>query len=470
MADIENKNLHVVFLPYFICSHMLPLLDVAILFATLGGLKVSVITTPHNAAIFQFTINERLKSGVQIAIHSLKFPSEQVDLPEGIENFSTVTSSEQYPKLKRAIGLLQKPMENLTRSLSPHCIFSDYFFPWSVDLALELKIPRLLFFPYNFFYHFTNKPYKKVVEPATESSSVCQLPRKLKLKRSRQPNQDITEASFEASFREQFKWSYGTVHNTFLEIEPTYANMYKKSICKRSWHIGPLFHLCGRKEVRISGDCNTSSVMNCLNWLDTQKAKSVVYVCFGSMVLLNDMQLTEIVLALKASSQPFVLVTKKSMPIPGVGDFEENNGIIITGWAPQIKILNHPAVGAFMTHCGWDSVLEAMVAGVPLITCPLFAEQFHNEKLIIQILGNGVEVGSEVCNFSPEIKSPVIGNDKIKKAVMRLMRGSFESEMIRRRAEEISVMAKRATEEGGSSYNDLMALIQEIKDCVVGKE
>lgn len=103
MANIENKNLHVVFLPYFTCSHMLPLMDVAILFATLGGFKVSIITTPHNAAILHLTINERLKFGLQIAIHSLKFPSEQVDLPEGIENCGMVTSPEQYQKLKQAI-------------------------------------------------------------------------------------------------------------------------------------------------------------------------------------------------------------------------------------------------------------------------------------------------------------------------------------------------------------------------------
>lgn len=459
MANVENKSLHVIFLPYFIYSHMLPVLDIAILFATLGHVKVSIVTTPHNATIFQFIVNERVKSGTQISIHSLEFPFEQVDLPEGIENFATVTSSEQYPKLKRAIGLIQKPMENLTRSLSPDCIFSDLFYPWSVDLALELKIPRLIFFPYNFFYHFSKKHYKKVVEPEAESSSLFQIRRKLKLKRSQQQDQYLNKFSF----REQLKWSYGTVHNTFLDIEPTYADMYKKFICKKSWHIGPLFHLCGRKEVQISGDCNASSDLSCLSWLDTQKVKSVIYVCFGSMAIINDIQLTEIVLALKASNQPFILVTKNSMPIPGAGEFEDSNGIVINGWAPQIKILNHPAVGAFMTHCGWDSILEAMVAGVPLITWPLFAEQFDNEKLIIQNLGNGVEVGSEIYNFSPEIRSPVIGKDKIKKAVMRLMCGSHESEMIRCRAEEISLMAKRATEEDGSSYNDLMALIQEIK-------
>ncbi|WOH02834.1 hypothetical protein DCAR_0522224 [Daucus carota subsp. sativus] len=186
------------------------------------------------------------------------------------------------------------------------------------------------------------------------------------------------------------------------------------------------------------------------------------------MVKFSDAQLREIVRALNASNQPFIFVTKTSVSV--LGGFDENKGVIINGWAPQIKILNHVAVGGFMTHCGWNSVLEAMVAGVPLITWPLFAEQFFNERFIIQVLGNGVEVGSDVWNSGMVIKSPVIEKRKIERAVVRLMGGSDESKMIRRRAEELSVMARRATEEGGSSCEDLAALIQDIKDLAAKKK
>ncbi|XP_074365832.1 nuatigenin 3-beta-glucosyltransferase-like [Apium graveolens] len=424
--------------------------------------------------MFQSLVDKSISLGRQIAIHSIKFPSEQVNLPEGIESFTTVTSPEQNFKVWQATELIQKPMENLIRSLSPDCIFSDMCFPWTVDLALELNIPRLMFFASSFFYQcveHTLKLYEScndMVESGTETFSIPELPDDIKMKKSQLPDH-MSRTQFGEHFKlivESQTRSYGTVHDTFFELEPAYVDLYKKTICNKSWHIGPLFHSSGRNGVHISGKI-TSSHQHCINWLDRQKPKSVVYVCFGSMVKFSDRQCTEILQALNASNQPFVFVTKTSAFV--LGDFDEKKGIVINGWAPQIKILNHVAVGGFMTHCGWNSVLEAMVAGVPLITWPLFAEQFYNERLIVQILGNGVEVGSDFWNLLAEIKCPVIDKQKIEKAVMRLMGGSAESEMIRQRAEEISVMAKRAVKEGGSSYNDLTALIQDIKDLKVHK-
>ena len=149
---------------------------------------------------------------------------------------------------------------------------------------------------------------------------------------------------------------------------------------------------------------------------------------------------------------------------------ENSRGMVIRGWAPQVRILSHPAIGGFLTHCGWNSVLESIVAGVPLITWPMFAEQFYNENLITRILKIGVEVGSGVWNPGLEITSPVVGSDKILKAVNRLMGGSGEAEEIRRRAKELAEMADRSVEEGGSTYTDLKALIEEIKEVVIQKD
>ncbi|XP_017251161.1 nuatigenin 3-beta-glucosyltransferase [Daucus carota subsp. sativus] len=474
MANIANHNIHVVFLPYLTSSHLIPLVDAALLFASRDGVKVSIVTTPCNAAMFQSSVDKSTNSGHQIAIYSVEFPSAQVNLPEGIESMSTATSIEQYLKVWKAIELIQKPMENLIRSLSPDCIFSDMFYPWTVDLALELNIPRLMFFASSFFYQCIRHNIKlrtdNLVKPGTETFSVPDLPHCIEMKKTQLPEYYMTRTQFGEYIKVIDKsqtQSYGTVHDTFFELEPAYVDLYKNTICQKSWHIGPLFHFSRRNEVQISGE-NISSNQDCLNWLDTQEPKSVVYVCFGSMVKFSDAQLREIVRALNASNQPFIFVTKTSVSV--LGGFDENKGVIINGWAPQIKILNHVAVGGFMTHCGWNSVLEAMVAGVPLITWPLFAEQFFNERFIIQVLGNGVEVGSDVWNSGMVIKSPVIEKRKIERAVVRLMGGSDESKMIRRRAEELSVMARRATEEGGSSCEDLAALIQDIKDLAAKKK
>ncbi|KAA0031313.1 scopoletin glucosyltransferase-like [Cucumis melo var. makuwa] len=98
----------------------------------------------------------------------------------------------------------------------------------------------------------------------------------------------------------------------------------------------------------------------------------------------------------------------------------EGKGIIIRGWAPQVLILDHPAVGGFITHCGWNSTLEGVVAGVPMVTWPVAAEQFYNEKLVTEVLKIGVGVGVQkwVRTIGDFINSEVV-----EKKIGRIMEG-----------------------------------------------
>ncbi|KAH0642926.1 hypothetical protein KY289_033900 [Solanum tuberosum] len=474
--DNGSKQLHVLFLPYFATGHIIPLVNAARLFASHGGVKVTILTTHHNASLFRSSIDNSL-----ISIDTLKFPSTEVGLPEGIENFSSTSSNEIGGKVFHGIYLLQKPMEDKIREIHPDCIFSDMYFPWTVDIALELKIPRLLFNQSSYMYNSIlynlrlYKPHEYLMESKSITStnfSVPGLPDKIEFKLSQLTDDLIRPADQRNDFdelldrtRESEDQSYGIVHDTFYELEPDYAEYYQKMKKTKCWQIGPISYfsskLSPRKELISSADESISSVVE---WLNKQKHKSVLYVSFGSIVRFPEEQLAEIAKALEASTVPFIWVVKEDQSAKTTwlpeSLFDEKKGLIINGWAPQLTILDHSAVGGFMTHCGWNSVLEALIAGVPLVTWPVFAEQFYNEKLV-EVMGLGVKVGAEVhsSDGGVEISSPVLRTEKIKEAIERLM----ESQKIREKAVSMSKMAKNAVEEGGSSWNNLTALIDDIK-------
>ncbi|MFS7990272.1 putative UDP-glucuronosyl/UDP-glucosyltransferase, UDP-glycosyltransferase family [Helianthus anomalus] len=466
-----SSNLHVVFIPAMLPGHMIPLVQAARLFAA-RGIHSTIITTVHNALTIQPSIEGDIDRGYPLTVRTINFPASEVGLPIGIENMSACTTEEMVSAIYRSVPLLQTPMEQVIRDVAPDCIFSDMFFTWTADLAKELNIPRLLFYSNNFIYHSishslrVHAPHANV-KSEFESFVVPDLPDKITMKRS-QVSHHFTSKTLMGDMMERVRQSeersFGVVHNTFYEIEPAYADHIKKIKGKKVWHIGPLFEFFNR-DGRVVEEKHS-----CLSWLDDQKPKSVIYVSFGSMVRFPESQITEIALALEESKQPFVWVVRKEGN-EGTGGlpegFEqrigtENKGFVITGWAPQVEILQHPSVGGFLTHCGWNSVLEAATAGVPLITWPLYAEQFYNEKLV-ELLGIGVGVGANVWNPSFVITSPIIEKRCILEAIELITSGSVVAERIRQNSKELAMKAKKVVEEGGSSLNHLNALIDELK-------
>ncbi|KAH6818907.1 UDP-glucosyl transferase 73B3 [Perilla frutescens var. frutescens] len=236
----------------------------------------------------------------------------------------------------------------------------------------------------------------------------------------------------------------------------------------KEWHIGPLL-LCKINEVERKSPSENDE-RDFITWLDAKRPNSVVYVCFGSMVTFTPAQLHETAVRLEESGQDFIWVVRRGKEKDDEANedwlpqkFEERmegKGLIIRGWAPQVMILDHPAIGDFVTHCGWNSTLEGICAGVPMVTWPVFAEQFFNEKLVTEILGTGFSVGSKKWQMAA---SDGVGRDAVAGEVERVMVGGEAADM-RSRAEYYKKMARKAVEEGGSSYNALNALIDDLSN------
>lgn len=159
---------------------------------------------------------------------------------------------------------------------------------------------------------------------------------------------------------------------------------------KRSYFVGPLSLPLLPLEAS-SGDSP------CIDWLDGKPTRSMVYLCFGSLTRVSETQLSEVALELESSGKAFLWVIRADAWVPPEGWKERvgERGMVVTGWARQTSILNHPSVGAFMTHCGWNSILETVSAGLLVLTLPMVFEQFITERFVTEILAIGKRLWPE---------------------------------------------------------------------------
>ncbi|XP_059654558.1 scopoletin glucosyltransferase-like [Cornus florida] len=458
--------------------HMIPTMDMAKLFASHGGVKTTIITTPLNAPIFAKAIQTTKNMSNHIAISVIKFPAEEAGLPDGCENVDQIHSEDMVPNFFKATTMLQGPLEHAIEEGHPDCLVADMFFPWATDIAAKFNIPRLVFHGTSVFALCAGenmrlyKPQKNVSSDY-EPFIVPNLPHEVKITKMQLADHDKEDIETDFSKLldkaiETEMTSFGVVVNSFHELEPAYADHYRRVLGRKAWHIGPV-SLCNREvEDKAQRGKETSiDKLACLKWLDSKKPNSVIYVCFGSGAGFATSQLYEIAMGLEASGQEFIWVVRRAKneddnenwSPEGFEERTKDKGLIIRGWAPQVLILDHDAVGGFVTHCGWNSTLEGVSAGVPMVTWPFFADQFFNEKLVTEILKIGVCVGSDQQWKRGAIDG--VKSEAIENAVKEIMVGE-EAEERRRRARTLKEMASKAVEEGGSSHTDLNALIKEL--------
>ncbi|KAJ6899499.1 UDP-glycosyltransferase 89B1 [Populus alba x Populus x berolinensis] len=160
---------------------------------------------------------------------------------------------------------------------------------------------------------------------------------------------------------------------------------------ERVYAVGPVNLLGPERTDR--GNPVTGSSANVFKWLDGCPDGSVLYVCFGSQKLLNKKQMEALADGLEKSMVRFIWVVKTGTAQQVEDGFDERlagRGLVIRGWAPQVKILSHRAVGWFLSHCGWNSVLEGIVAGAMILAWPMEADQFIDARLLVEELGVGV--------------------------------------------------------------------------------
>ncbi|XP_052150521.1 scopoletin glucosyltransferase-like [Oryza glaberrima] len=485
VGEGEQQPLHILFFPFIAHGHLIPVADMAALFAA-RGVRCTILTTPVNAAVIRSAVdraNDASRGTGSPEISITLFPFPDVGLPPGVESAPGISSKAEQEKIAEAFLRFREPFDRFLAEHHTDAVVVDSFFHWSSDAAADHGVPRLAFLGSSLFARacsdsmLRHNPVEASPDDPDAVVSLPDLPHRVELRRSQM--MDPTEREGEWAFLQLVnaadQRSFGELFNSFREMEPDYVEHYHTKLGRRAWLLGPVALAAG-KGMAERQDTDTDSGRlspdeeRCLRWLNGKAAGSVVYISFGTLARLLAAELTEIARALQLSGKNFLwIITREDtdasewMP-DGFADLmaRGERGLIVRGWAPQVLVLNHPAVGGFVTHCGWNSVLEAVSAGVPMVAWPRFTDQFYNEKLIVEILKVGVGVGAREFASFIDHRSQVIAGEVIAEAIGRVMGEGEEGEAMRKKVKELSEKARSAVKEGGSSYDDAGRLLDEL--------
>lgn len=250
------------------------------------------------------------------------------------------------------------------------------------------------------------------------------------------------------------------VINTFDDLEHEVLNAMQ-SMFHNIYSIGSLSLLVNRLQntsLNATGSNLWKEERECLDWLATKEPNSVVYVNFGSITVMTAQQMSEFAWGLANSNHNFLWVVRPDLVrgefamLPDeFANITKERGLLVS-WCPQEEVLSHPSVGGFLTHCGWNSTIESICAGVPVICWPFFADQQMNCRFACTTWGIGMEIES---NGERQRES-------IEGLVRELMEGERGKEM-RQRTLEWKESAENAVKEGvGSSCVNLEKLINDV--------
>ncbi|XP_047336336.1 UDP-glycosyltransferase 71A15-like [Impatiens glandulifera] len=374
----------------------------------------------------------------------------------------------QIPIVREAIAA-----EVISRPGNLVGILMDMFCACMVDVANEFHVPSYIYFPpsaacLGLMNHMQSLRDK---EHGTDGSEFMNSDVQLDIPIFSNPYPAkvlplsmIDEENGSTTFlglTKKFSQSKGIVVNTFAGMESLVIRVISENEkLPPIYPVGPLLN----HEKGVGGDDDEHDEI--MRWLDAQPHSSVVFLCFGSMGIFGEGQVKEIAVALERSRHRFLwslrMPPTSTVPIKEVlpeGFFERTCKVgKLIGWAPQVEVLSHKAVGGFVSHCGWNSTLESLWCGVPMAAWPLYSEQKMNAFLLVKELKLAVEVKMDYhMNFNG-VEEEIVEASVIEKAIMQLMNDG----RMRKRVKDKSQKSREAVMEGGSSYISLDRFIDDV--------
>ncbi|KMZ73931.1 Flavonoid glucosyltransferase, family GT1 [Zostera marina] len=474
---------HFVLVPFFAQGHLIPMVDLGIVIAQRGNNQVSIIITPFNLTRLQTTVDFINRSGLPIDFIPLRFPTEELGLPKGCESVDVLPTENlllNFHQFYKGHAMLAEQLEAYIRQRQqnnpsiPTIIITDFMNSWTRRISDKLNISRFGFcivscFTWHLreiFQQYDHNSDSDLVVPDVDHRIKLILPKGFVLGSS----QD--QEYIRSDIKDLENSVDGILVNTFYELEPIFVEKYRKMIGKNVWPIGPL-SLChdSNMDKAIRGARSLLEENKILKFLDSMDPASVVFFGVGSLVILSMIQIKEIGKGLEESGCPFIWVIKcfnddmrngveEWLRKDGLEERTKTRSVIIRGWAPQLMIISHASIGALFTHCGGNSTLEGITAGIPMIAWPFKEDQFLNMTFITQIAKTaiGIDIDEEPV-YSPNY---TVKSDTITKAIERVMNGGEEGEERRKRALDLKDAAKATFDVAGSSHTNMSLFLRQI--------
>ncbi|KAL0317263.1 UNVERIFIED_CONTAM: Beta-D-glucosyl crocetin beta-1,6-glucosyltransferase [Sesamum angustifolium] len=426
--DTENSCWKVLMLPWLAYGHISPFLELAKRLSH-RNIQTYLCSTPANLSSIKNKIPGKYSSSIYLL--ELHLPDFLPQLPPHNHTTNGLPPN-LLSTLRKALDSSKLDFSRILKSLQPDLLIHDILIEWAAGAAFSLNIPSVSFLTssatmFSFYYHSLTKPDEvEYPFPAIKFTG---------------PEQDMINGNIEA-FRKRSQErdpdNQGAAQVVLIksnrEIEGKYIDYLSQLTERKIVPVGPL----------VSADDGNSDLME---WLGKKGEFSTVFVSFGSEYFLKREEIEEIAYALEALSDVnFIWVvrfpgdeeTRVQDELPG-GFLErtQERGKIIEKWAPQAKILGHPSVGGFVSHCGWNSLMESIHFGVPIIAMPKQFDQPVNAKLVVE-LGVGVGVDrDERGRFTREEIGKVIKDVVVGKIGQELRRKVWEKrELLRANGEE----------------------------------
>ncbi|CAM8928571.1 unnamed protein product [Rhodiola kirilowii] len=462
----SDHQAHIISFPFPVQGHINPNLQFCKRLVA-KGLKVTLITTISIGNTIH-PLKSQVPDESDLSRINIEFISDGFDDAKKVAAL-IAEDIDEYAKLFE-VGVRQSLIKLLqtTREwdCSPKVIVYDSTMPWIQDVADQFGLYGAAFFTYscaaaNMFYLAHEGVVKLPVEgqvsvpgmPLLDSKDVpsflhevTSYPIISKLLLSQFGNLSrvnwVLFSSFDQLEDEVLKsfpsqWAIKT-------IGPTIPSMY---LDKR---------LCADRDYGLyllKPDEGTTTA-----WLNAKKEGSVLYISFGSIANLSEEQAQEVAYALKTSKHSFIWVVRepeqKKLPTDFIENLLPDDGLILS-WCSQLEVLNHSAIGCFLTHCGWNSVLEALSAGVPMVAMPQWTDQPTNAKYIEDVWKVGIRGKTNQSG-------KVIPRDEINHCISQVMdEGTMKSEL-RANAAKWKRLSVAAMAEGGSSDKNINQFVRDV--------